>query len=86
MIGECLKAYRGKFGVGLRELARDLHISAATLSRIESGKPCDQKTLLTLVNWLFTYRGEAPKASIEQRLSAVESEIEHVRTHTLPLG
>jgi len=40
--------------MGVRELAKQISISHATLSRIENDKPCDGETLTKIVIWLFT--------------------------------
>ena len=53
MIGKILRCYRNQTGVSLRDLAKELHISAATLSRVENGCTCDQRTMLILITWLF---------------------------------
>jgi transcriptional regulator with XRE-family HTH domain len=52
-IGKLLRLYRTVHEVSVRDLAQEIGFSAATLCRIESGKPCDQKSLLLILNWLF---------------------------------
>lgn len=42
----------GRFSEGLRKAAREIGISPATLSRIESGKAPDLKTFRKLCLWL----------------------------------
>lgn len=53
MIGVCIRAYRIHNEITVRELAKILSISPATLSRLENGKPVDQQTMMLLLNWLF---------------------------------
>jgi DNA-binding XRE family transcriptional regulator len=40
----------------LRDVAKEVGTSAATLLRIEQGKPCDSGTMATVLLWLI---GEA---------------------------
>ena len=49
-IGQLLRAERGNRGI--REVARDIGISPATLSRIETGKLPDLKTFSKICGWL----------------------------------
>ena len=53
MIGKILKDYRYANRIGIRELAKQLNISSATLCRIESGKAMEQETIVKLFNVLF---------------------------------
>jgi transcriptional regulator with XRE-family HTH domain len=53
MIGNLLSLYRYKNDLTVRQMADQLGVSAATVSRIESGKDIDAKTLIKLINWLF---------------------------------
>lgn len=57
MIGKLLRLWRAVENIGLREAAKELGISPATLSRIENGKSVDAATFLKLIYWLF---GSAP--------------------------
>ena len=50
------KAQRG--GRGIREVAEEVGVSAATLSRIESGKQPDLETFTKLCKWLNLNPGE----------------------------
>lgn len=52
-IGEVLMAWRRESGLNIREGARVIGVSAATLSRIERGKGVDGATMIKLFNWLF---------------------------------
>ena len=40
--------------LNIRQVSVEIGISAATLSRIENGKPCDGKTVARLLVWLTT--------------------------------
>lgn len=51
-IGQLLVLYRATKNYGVRELGREVGISAATLSRIERGHAMDADTLLKLWAWL----------------------------------
>lgn len=53
MIGKILADYRYANRLSLRELAKELNVSAATLCRIEQGKPMEQATIVRLFNLLF---------------------------------
>lgn len=53
MIGAVILAYRDAHGLSVRDLAKILNISPATVSRIENGHPCEQATMLKILNWLF---------------------------------
>lgn len=52
-IGRILKTYRVINEIGVRALAAELGVSAATVSRIEKNNPMDQATMLALITWLF---------------------------------
>jgi transcriptional regulator with XRE-family HTH domain len=52
MIGVVLRSWRDHQRLGIRDGAKTIGISHATLSRIENGKPTDGKTLLRLMAWL----------------------------------
>lgn len=55
-LGPTLKERRG--GRGLREVAKEIGTSPATLSRIESGKQPDLETFSKLCRWLGVDGGE----------------------------
>jgi transcriptional regulator with XRE-family HTH domain len=52
-LAELLKVHRAMEGFGLRDFAKDLEISPATLSRIERNENMDGKTLAKLISWLL---------------------------------
>jgi len=54
-----LALYRVSSGAGLREMAADIGVSAATLSRIERGYAMDATSLLVLWQWLLQDEGGA---------------------------
>lgn len=49
MFGEMIKQKRR---IGLREFAKEVDISSATLNRIENGKPPDIETFFKLCFWM----------------------------------
>lgn len=51
-IGRLLVLYRATHSCGVRELGRQIGVSAATLSRIERGHAMDADTLLKIWAWL----------------------------------
>ena len=53
MIGKVLRSYRVLREIGVRDLGKEIGVSAATISRIEQGKPCDGRTFVKIFNWLF---------------------------------
>jgi len=53
MIGKVLADYRYANRMGMRELAKEIGISTATLCRIEDGNPMNQATFMKLLNVLF---------------------------------
>ena len=65
MIGQVIKAWRERHRISLRDFGKVIGISAATVSRIECGKPCDQWTMLRLIWWLFKNdsKGSLPKTA-----------------------
>jgi transcriptional regulator with XRE-family HTH domain len=52
-LGDMLRAYRFRHDLTVRDLAPDLGISIATLSRIERGHGLDATTLLRLISWML---------------------------------
>ncbi len=63
MIGEMLKSYRKLHDLGMRDVAKRIGISVATLSRIEAGKAIDGRTMLKLLWSMF---GCAPCCKIDK--------------------
>jgi transcriptional regulator with XRE-family HTH domain len=57
-IAKMLWSYRTLERMGVRELAKEAGISAATLSRIENGHMMDAKTLTTLTVWMLGLRNK----------------------------
>lgn len=66
-LGALIKEERGQRG--LREVAREIGISAATLSRVESGKQPDLETFSRLCVWLKINPGEVLGFTPESTLS-----------------
>lgn len=52
-IGMLLKKWRLVNELSIRQVAEEVGIGAATLYKIETGKPIDATTQLKLFNWLF---------------------------------
>lgn len=57
MVGRLLRLYRSVNEIGCLELARDLGISHATLSRVERGHAMDLDTWLKVQSWLLRKDG-----------------------------
>lgn len=78
-LGLALRLYREKFGMSLRELAEGIHLSAATLSRMERGEDVDSKTLITVLNYLFSkpspQEETANSEALSDRIEALEAAI-----------
>jgi DNA-binding XRE family transcriptional regulator len=52
-LGRVIADYRWANRVGVRELAKEVGVSHATMSRIENGENCDAATLVKVLVWLF---------------------------------
>lgn len=52
-LGRLLVLYRSMRQIGVRELAKEAGLSAATLSRIERGHSMDAATLIAVWTWLL---------------------------------
>ena len=52
-LGEMLRLYRVMTRQTVRDLAPQMGLSIATLSRIERGHALDATTLLKVVNWML---------------------------------
>lgn len=66
VISECIKLYRVKYEMGIRECAKEIGISAPTLSRIENGKDCDIKSFSKLLNWLMRHEISTNKCYVKR--------------------
>lgn len=53
-IGRVIAGYRKAERYGVREIAKEIGVSAATLNRIENGNPCNSDQLAKIMVWLFT--------------------------------
>lgn len=53
-IGKVLADYRYANRMGVRALAAEIGISAATMNRIELGNSCDSRSFSKVMLWLFT--------------------------------
>lgn len=52
-LGCVLADYRWANRIGVRGLAKEIGVSAATMNRFERGENCDAQTLTTIMAWLF---------------------------------
>lgn len=68
MLAKLIRLYRAVENISLRVLAKQIGISASTLSRVERGYECDQTTMLFLIRWLF----EGAKKDSNQALAELE--------------
>jgi len=53
-LGPVIATYRWHRRVGVRDLAKEIGISAATLNRFERDGNCDADTLTKILAWLFS--------------------------------
>ncbi len=74
-LGAELKKERG--GRGLREVAADIGISTATLSRIESGRQPDLETFSKVCKWLRVDAGAILGCSAEPLIETDEGSASH---------
>lgn len=52
-IGTLIVGYRHHKEIGVREMAAEIGVSAATLNRIELGEAMDGSTMFKIIVWLF---------------------------------
>jgi transcriptional regulator with XRE-family HTH domain len=52
-IGTVLRKWRTMEERTIRDVAKEMGTSAATLLRLEQGKPCDSGTLATILLWMI---------------------------------
>lgn len=52
-LGSMIAAYRKLNRYGVREMAKIIGVSSATLNRVERGEYCDARTLIKIMAWLF---------------------------------
>jgi transcriptional regulator with XRE-family HTH domain len=51
-LGRAIQLLRAADGKGVRETAKEIGISPATVSRFEHGKPVDIRGLVKILEWL----------------------------------
>lgn len=61
-LGAVISDWRWANRIGIREAAKTIGISTATLSRLENGNNCDANTLAKIILWLIE-----PKQTLERR-------------------
>jgi transcriptional regulator with XRE-family HTH domain len=54
LIGTVIRKWRHAEDLGLRDAAKLIGVTHATLSRIERGKPMGAATLVKLLAWMFS--------------------------------
>lgn len=52
-LGQVIADYRRANRIGVRDLAKEIGTSHATLNRFERGENCDANTLTLILTWLF---------------------------------
>ena len=67
VISEMLKLYRQSRDLSMRDCAKEIGVSCATLCRIEAGKDCDMKSFSKLLNWLMRHEVEANKCYVKRQ-------------------
>lgn len=56
-LGAVMLAYRNSRGLGVRDMAREVGISPATLNRVERNRNVDGRTMAKLFLWLIEASG-----------------------------
>lgn len=51
MIGKMIASYRHANGISVRDLAKIIGVSSATLNRIERCRPCSSNSLAKILLW-----------------------------------
>ena len=51
-LGELIRLWRNVERIGIRDLAKEIGVSHATLSRIERGENMDGRSLAKIIHWL----------------------------------
>lgn len=57
-LGTVIRKYRVNSELSLREVGKEIGISAATLMRLEQGRDPDGQTVAKVLAWLFTNEDE----------------------------
>lgn len=52
-LSELIRIYRAVKGVGVRELAKEIGVTASTLNRVERGYPCESRVLSAILRWML---------------------------------
>ena len=63
-VSNVFKAFRNKYDISLRIMAKDMGISAATLCRFEAGEPVSMDVAVKMMQWLFTRGDQCAKKEI----------------------
>ena len=76
-IGKVIRKYRVTQEIDQKDLANEIGIKPAVLSRLESGKDASQETVLKIIIWLFSE--QQPQESLQYKLIAgPEKQCDHV--------
>lgn len=70
-IGMVIAGFRWAHRINIRDLAKELGVSSATLSRIECGKSCDGDTLAKIISWML---GDHDAGNINRKVEEQDSE------------
>lgn len=63
-IGIVIRKYRVTQEIDQKDLAKEIGIKPAVLSRMEGGNDVSQDTVIKIINWLFTDQETARKQPI----------------------
>jgi transcriptional regulator with XRE-family HTH domain len=57
-LGTVLRKWRTMEELSVREVAKQIGTSSATLYRVETGQPCDSGTMAAILLWLIGKEGK----------------------------
>lgn len=68
-LGDVICAYRHESHIGVRDMAKEIGCSPATLSRLERNYNCDSDTLAKVMLWLLgtTRRHDGPEQQSKEK-------------------
>lgn len=61
-LGRLIADYRFANRLGIREIAKEIGTSPATLCRIEAGEACDAETLVKIMTWVWADEPDRKRA------------------------
>lgn len=71
-LAELLQDHRFTRRLTLRQLAAQIGVSAATISRLEAGRGCDGTTMARLLTWLLAPTSASAEAPAQDSLPLEE--------------